>query len=417
MSLALTLARTCRIDATRPGKAGGMTPILATLLVAMTAGVPTQASAQQDEVGRSLNFGLNLRAEATKDTNRVSTGLTFGLINNSALSQLSLDGGFTFRANDTTSSEALGSANLGLSYAREVANADLSFDARLNSRDLSNAAEVDDFDTGTGTRRNSVISAALNWGNATSLGFGLTAKWSDTGYTNTTDPTLLDINSLDLGFKLRADLSNVATLNIGLRQRTVEDETGASRDTQALDAGLVLARPRGDVRYGLSVDDLQDDPRIGLNVAQNVALAMGELSYNLGASRGTGGATRLTGGLNFSQELPKGSLSLGVNRSLQTDGTTSGADSIQTSTSLALLRDVTATGRLSLSLDWAEKLTTASNLATANTSVSAVWSQSLAQDWALDLGYTHRLRTDDSVGSSQSDSLFLELRRNFSTQF
>ena len=87
------------------------------------------------------------------------------------------------------------------------------------------------------------------------------------------------------------------------------------------------------------------------------------------------------------------------------------------SASLGWRQAVTPSATLALSLNWAEQLDTATDLVTTNTNLSAVWSQSLTADWALDLGYTHRLRDRDLVGKASSDNVFLELRRDFSIRF
>ena len=76
-----------------------------------------------------------------------------------------------------------------------------------------------------------------------------------------------------------------------------------------------LTRPRSDLGVTLSVSDIQNNPRLGLSFDNSVALPNGTLSYALGTTQGQNGQNAVTGSLNYATALPKGTLTVGVNRS------------------------------------------------------------------------------------------------------
>ncbi len=384
----------------------------------------TAAVAQQ--TGHALTFGLVVRVETDSNPSLSASGgsavtqlfsdLTFGLSSATDVSTLTLDGALRLRAKDQNNSSALSTSNLALSYDRQVANADLSVKASVAEADLAASRAAIDFDLGGGTRTNARASVALNWGTAMPLGFGINAAWADTGYKNATDPALIGTKSVTLGVSARADLSKTLAVTAGLTHTQRTDATGLNRDTLDFDTGLVLTRPRSDLGLTLSVSNLQNNPRFGLTFDNSVALPNGTLTYSLGTTQGQNGQRAVTGGLNYATALPKGTLSVGLKRSLQSVGA-SAVDNLQSSASVQVTQAITPTANLDLSLNWAQKHDGLTNLNSANTNLSAVWSQSVTPDWAVNLGYTHRLRAQDLAASGSSNTVFLELRRSFSTQF
>jgi hypothetical protein len=396
----------------------GVLPVIVSVLLTGAGG--TAADAQQN--GHTLTFGVGLRAEADNLTNpgrgitRLLGDLTFGISSATDVSTLTLDGALQLRANDQNSSSALSSSNVALSYGRAVANADLSVKTSIASTDLAIPRAVIDFDLGGGTRTTAQASGALNWGTATPLGVGLSAAWSDTVYKNNTDPTLIDTSSVTLGANVRMDLSKTTALTAGLTHTHRADATGLSSDTLDFDAGLVLARPRSDMGLTLSVSNLQNNPRVGLTFDNSVTLPNGTLTYTLGTTQGQSGQRAVTGALAYATALPNGSLSFDLKRSLQSVGA-SAIDNVQSSASVQLVQAITPLANLDLSLNWAQKQDGLTNLTSANTNLSAVWSQSVTPDWAVNLGYTHRLQVQDPASRNSSDMVFLELRRSFSSSF
>ncbi len=422
-----SLPRSSFVKPAAAGKAsarvwGGVLPVMSAILLG--GAYSTAGLAQQ--TGHALTFGVLVRAEVDSNPSMSASGgtaitrlfsdLTFGISSATDVSTLTLDGALRLRGNNRGNSQTLSSSNVTLAYGRQVANADLSLKAGIASADLAVPRAAIDFDLGTGTRTNAQASAALNWGTATPLGFGVSAAWADTSYQNVTDPTLISNNSLTLGASVRADLSKTLALTAGLTHTHRADATGLSRDIVDFDTSLLLTRPRSDLGLTLSVNDVQNNPRLGLSFDNAVTLPNGTLSYALGTTQGQSGQRAVTGSLNYATALPKGTLTVGVRRSLQSVGA-SAVDNVQSSASVQFVQAITATANLDLSLNWAQKHDGLTNLTSANTNLSAVWSQSVTPDWAVNLGYTHRLRAQDLAASGRSNMVFLELRRSFSSSF
>ena len=376
--------------------------------------------------GLELHYGLGLRIEGESNAalTPVSAGnsqsaavtLSFGLISETALSKLDISASGKLRAANGPDNLANGLADpaVSLRYDRAVASADFNFSANTIKADLANT-DVTNFDAGTGTRQTNSLSTALNWGNDAPLGFGLSAGLEDVQY-DSADPGLYDRRTERLGASLRADLSQVLQLTLAVNASRFDPAVGASRDTTGLQLGLNLTQPRGVFGVTLGLDDTPDGQRQRLGFTHQLELPQSALTYTLGASRSSNDHIYMTGALTYQHALPQGNLSLDLNRSVTSSDTTD-AESLQTNAALNWQQDVTSTGSLTLGLAWAEAVETASNLTTSNTRMTATWRQSLAQDWALDLGYTHRLRDKDGIGRGQSNLLFLELRRDVSVKY
>lgn len=396
---------------------------IAALLVPVLA-APALA---QDQDGPLLTFGVSFRAQTNSNagldpvspgaSNTASVGLSFGVLSETNISRLAFDASAKLLAANGAAAPVTGFVDprLSLSYMREAANADFSFDASLSGSDLGSDLDVTDFDAGPGTRIATGLSTALNWGKTAPLGFGISAGLTTTTYQDAA-PDLIDNRTLRAGASIRADLSDVVRLNLGLNASQFEKTGLASRDTLGLDAGLTLIRPRGEISLRAAITDTADGTRQSLNFGHTMTLPDAALSYSLGASRGVDAQLRLTGSLDYQRDLPNGAFTIGLTRSLAA-GSDTDAENLASSASVGYQTALGPLSNLSLSLNWAESIDTATTLGTANTSLQATYSQSLAKDWALDVGYTHRLRDKDGVGRGVSDTLFLDLRRDFSLRF
>lgn len=396
---------------------------IAALLVPVLA-APALA---QEQDGPLLTFGVTFHAQTNSNagldpvslgaSNTASVGLSFGLLSETNISRLAFDASAKLLAENGASASVTGFVDprLSLSYSREAANADFSFEASLSGSDLASDLAVTDFDAGPGSRISTGVSTALNWGRTAPLGFGISAGLSTTTYQDAA-PDLIDNRTLRAGASIRADLSDVVRLDLGLNASQF-DKTGlASRDTLGLDAGLTLIRPRSEFSLRAAITDTADGTRQSLNFSHTLTLPDAALSYSLGAARGVDAQLRLTGSLEYQRDLPNGAFTIGLTRSLAA-GSDTDAENLASSASVGYQTALGPLSNLSLSLDWAESIDTATDLGTANTSLQATYSQSLAKDWALDIGYTHRLRDKDGGGRGVSDTLFLDLRRDFSLRF
>jgi hypothetical protein len=395
---------------------------VATTLVLCALGGPVLADA-----GTELTFNLGVKVVNDSNPDLTPAGsassttggldLSFGLISETAQSNLSLQvatGLFTADGSGTVDS-GFNDPAVTLSYVHTGANADLNLKASFAQNDVADDV-IDNFQTGAGTRAVAGLSAGLTFGTGGPLGFGLTAGTTDISYHDNAAPGLLDSRTDRLGATLRRDLSPVLHANFGLSQSRFAQDGGVTRDTSGLSAGLTLDRPTGALTLGVTYDDTPDGTRSGLNFQHQITMAAGSLTYGLGATQGVTGTTYLGGNLTYTHDLPTGALSVALSQSVQ-PGLETDAETVQSRASLGYTQAVTPRSNLAVNLNWAEQQVTATDTTTANTSLSATWSQELTQDWALDLGYTHRLRDEDGVGQGESDTVSLELRRAFSLRF
>lgn len=408
------------MQAIRPRRSSGSLRALCALTC--LALIPVTASAEN-----TLRFSTGLRAltdsnaglDPTSLGRSNSLGLRLGveLASETALSRLAFSASGTLRTSSGADDGADGfvSPNVALSYTRAVANADLALNATLTEADLDDDA-VTSLTSGPGTRRTGTVSGALNWGTAGPLGFGITAGLTDLSYQDA--PGLSGNRRTRLGATARADLSQVLSLTLGLsHSRFDPDDGSAVRDTRSLDAGLTLTRPRGTLGLTLGLDDTEDGGRERLTFRHQIELPQeAGLSYSLGVAQGVNDDRFVTASLAYDQTFARGQLTIDVSRDVTSSDTTD-AETLQNRASIGWQQEVTPTGSLSLALDWAQSTDTATDLDTSNTRLSATWNQSLPQDWALDLGYVHRIRDKDGVGKGDSNQIFLELRRDFSTTF
>lgn len=362
----------------------------------------SNAGLDPTSLGRSNSLGLRLGMELVSET---------------TISRLAFAASGTLRMSSGVDNGATGfvTPNAALSYTRTAANADLSLNAGLTEADLDDDS-VTSLTTGPGTRRTSTVSGAINWGTSAPLGFGATASLTDLAYQDA--PGLTGNRRIRLGASVRADLSQVLTLTLGVNQSRFDPDDGSAvRDTHSLDAGLTLARPRSTLGLTLGLDDTEDGGRERLTFRHQIELPEeAALSYSLGVTQGVDGDNFVTASLAYQRTFALGQLAVDISRDVTSSDTTD-AETVQNRASIGWQQEVTPTGSLALALDWAESTATATDLATSNTRLSATWRQSLAQDWALDLGYAHRIRDEDGVGKGDSDQVFLELRRDFSTKF
>ena len=400
----------------------GLTP--GAILVPLLCGLGAPALA---EGGTELTFNLGARLsyDSNPDLTPVSSGqrtsggldLSFGLTSETALSTLTLQGAAGLLTANGSGPVATGltDPSLTLAYARTTAKAQFTVDGALRQSDVS-GGDVTNFQTGSGKRRTANLSSGLNLGADGPYGFGLSAGITDIQYSATTDPALIDNRTVRFGADLRADLSSVLVASLGLQDSRFSQDGQTPRDTVGLSAGLTLDRPTGALSLRFTADNTPDGQRLGLTFEHRMDLSAGTLTYSLGATQGVTDKTYLTGAVSYAQDLPNGTVNVALSRDVQA-GAETDSETVLSRANISYSKAITPRANLALALDWAKQRDTATDLATANTSLSAIWTQNVTQDWALDLGYTRRLRDQDGVGTGRSDQIFMTFRRAFSLRF
>lgn len=410
------------------------------LLGAVTTASVVPLSAQTYQTGGiQLTFGVVLRLEANDNRalDAVSAGnsfeaaipLSFGLLSETRASRLALDLSGSLRdlnTPGTASSAGFETPSARLSYERTSASARFALSASLRDIDLSDGGVLDDDGleviTGTATRRNTSLETRLDWRDDAPLGFGLLARISDIDFrrgtaTDLDGSTLNDSRRRTLQASVRADLSDAARLNMTLGWSDFEEDgTPGRRETLSFGSTLTVDRPLGAVTASLDVTETLGDPRITASLGRTLAFPLGEVTAQIGATRGANGETNLTGTVDLRRDLPNGTVNLGLTRGVS-DSDDTDAERLSTRLNLGYLQDLTPLSSLRFNLGWSEVEDTATGTTAQNGTFSAVYNRELTQDWGLDLGYRYRYTNNDASSSARSNTIFLELRRTFVTRF
>lgn len=383
----------------------------------------------QDEGGLRLTFGVVARVESTTNpgltspaepqSDGASLRLSFGLSDATPQTAISLSAAGTLRSETgDDGAQGLQDPSIRLSWRRTGADSALALSAFLTESDLDtlrqtlidpDTGEVTDDLLGDGTRRQLGGDVTYTLGEGGPWGLTLTAGATDTTYLG--DTTEADNRRTRAGASLRFALDPATDATLGLRQSTYRADGEPRRDTLRLEAGLYRALPAGSGSITLFAEDTEDGTRSGLSLSRTWEMSTAALSVSLGATRGVSGNTGLTGGIDWRQDLPQGTLRADLRRSIA-----AGEDDTETeitAASLGYSQDLTPLMALSLGLTASESRDSDTGDTTRNAALNATLTRALPQDWALDAGYRHRIREETGEGRATSDTVFMELRRNF----
>ncbi len=451
----------------RSGLIGALCLPMSPVMAQETGGVRIIVGVEQ---GLDLGRNTTLSVPATGERASATTRLSFGIISETRTQSLRLDAesAFRFESISGEASSAFDAPALTLAYARQGAQASLNVSASYAQQDIetlrSLSAFIDedgvfvlpeDFAdlTGTGQRTTYDARAALVLGRDAPLGFQFDLGASGTTYQDTTDPGLTDTKRTNLGASARLQLSAVLTGTISLSYATFEEDNAVQteRTTRDLDFGLTyLISPRatldaaigststdtsettGDTRtqgltgrIALGYDmpngtanavldasrDASGDQRLGLQFGRSLELPAGRLSGTLGVTRPENDDVSLIGSIDWFQELPTGSFSVRLNRSVAV-----AADDETRLTTLASARysyDINSLSSLSLGLSYVVADATSTTNRVTQTDATATYSYALTRDWNLNTGVSYRVRDETTVGRASSPVLSVSIGRDF----
>lgn len=204
--------------------------------------------------------------------------------------------------------------------------------------------------------------------------------------------TELTISEIDAGIVYEPDENLRLRGGIGYADRQREETRGGTRQTTQNDQGPTL---RGDVRY--LTDDFvltgdaryttaAPDPRLGLNLNANYALARGTLTGRL--------FNRYAGAADNGNEIRVAGFSVGLEQA------------INTSSSYGL--DLAVVNR--------ESLDNENDPDTLSTSVTARYMRALTETVTAELGYRYRAQNEDAPGfDADSHRVFFSIGKTFQT--
>lgn len=400
--------------------------ILGGCVVALT---PLPATPQEDG-GLRLTFGIAIRAETGSnlalevpdegDTSELSTRLSFSLSDETRTSRLSLNvaGALAYRDTPDGTEQGFENPSLRFAWGRTGARSTLDLTAVLRETELDalralvldpDTGEISEDLIGEGTQSQAGADIAYAFGAGEPWGLTLGAGFTNTTFQGETAEPDRDTQRASASLRFAIDPTTEATL--GLRWSTFQEDGEERRSTLRTEIDATRNLARGSLSLTFFTEDTEDGTRSGLSLGRAVDLPAGQLSYRIGATRSVDGDIDMTGGLDWTQDLARGAVSLGLRQAV-----TSGDDdeeTLATSLNLGLRQELGPLTGLTLGLTASRSEETATGLVTDNAAFSATLTQSLPRDWALDAGYRHRTRNEDGVGTATSDSVFLELRRSF----
>ncbi len=388
----------------------------------------TVAPAQEGR-GRLLTFGIEqsfswadnpgLAIPSEGSRLRADTRLSFGAVFEGPRDLLAFDASAVLRGEDSGSGFDFGLENPAaeLSYTRSGATSSFTASAFIRDSDLAEGLALSDDDIPVlvledGRARTSGGRLAYSFGDGAPFGGTLRAGLTDTDYSGTTDPDLVDNRRVTAGVGLHFSLNEVTEATLDM-DHSVYDEAGAApaESSTTVAAGVVRALPRGSLRARLSTTFDADGSRSGLSFGRSIDLPNGALSLDLGLTESEGGGVDVTGAVAYQQELPRGGLSARLSRAVTTDA--GNDETLVTALSLGLTQELTPRMGLNMGADWSRSEDTTTGLATDNASLNAAVNYALTPDWTLNAGATHRMRDEDGIGRADSNSVFLSVGRTF----
>jgi hypothetical protein len=431
---------------------------------AATAALSSPAALAQDG-GVRMVFGLENRLEIARNidlttpatgTNVINaTRLSFGLTTETAIDRLDFTASGAVIAENTAgpggTQLSFGRQAVTLAYHREVPSAVLDIGGAFRRDDV--AAFTDDLTTvdDSGTRTSTDLSARLEIGRTSSIGFAVGAAYTATTYQDTLDPALDDTTESRADLAVIFHASETTTGILGLRYSLRKDEDPGTRtiETMTTYAGLTYAvSDRLDLAAELGYVDSQDEDfditdrvlggegSVGLTYDMPVGTAVAELrvttaagegqratfeigrdletpansfSARLGVTHAEAGGSDVIGRLRWDHPLPDGMLGLNLERRVAFD--TDRDETVATSIVSANWAK-TVNPLASISLDISYELSDAPSERIEQVTVGAGYTYALTQDWNLNTGVGYRVR-NDADGRSESPNLFIALSRNF----
>ena len=412
----------------------------------------------------SVNDNFSLEVTSPGTSTILDTTLSFGYLSQTALSRFSFDIDGVLRIADLpgTSSSSGGTRfddiNASLRYNYEGSNSRFSAIADYSKIDLDfldpfALASIRDVDltSSGGTRNSRNARITFDTGINDPLGFGFELGHEDFSYSNTTDPGLFGTTTNDYALTSRLRLSPVAEGRVRLSQEdyTADGLTPTNRTTRALSFGvayelspvttldasigaeeieegigtdrggfgtvsLTQARVNGSASLLLDQSFGIEGRRTTLTAARDLALPSGTLAFSFGITNGEQSGTEFVGSLDYSQTLPRGTLTASLDR--RVDSSISGNDILTTNAALGYSMALSSVSNLSFDFDYAE-IENDGTGATSNTNrklFRAEYTYALTQNWDLSAGYEHQRLVTGGGGAARSNEIFMALGREFS---
>lgn len=431
---------------------------------------PLSGLGQEQGTGRpSLKVTLSERL-GWKDGNDLNeeedgltatTNLSLSLSAATPVSALSFDASGGLRNNLSNGSSDVRQPRLRLAYGRESLSSAFDLDLGYRRDDVDSWYLEDDLGIdvvrfATGTREDISTNLGFVFGRGAPFGGSLDLGYRTTTYSDTNDPDLVDGETLDARGRLSFVINpGITALLRGTYSDTDEDAGGRDVLYENVSAGASLAvtqtltaeiflgqtriteteagiedrqegaslelsftedRPNG-AWTGSFVSDLNDDGdrRATARINRSLDLPRGAINAGFGLSQGDDGDLRPLYSLAYLREHPTSRLNVSLDQAFTTDD--DGDEALNSRLSVSYNQDLTALSSLQAavflrSTDYLGGPEDADRQIDLNLS----YRHSLAQDWGLVAGYTHRIDSDDAA-TDRSNEIFLSIEKSFWRRF
>lgn len=419
-----------------------------------------------------INDNLGLRDPSVGTTTLWDNRLTFGVVSETPTARLGFDIGATIRTaglpgRSTTTeiddpfavlSYQLESQNSLLEAQLNYSKVALSFADPLLLVDDDPDDGIDDADLVDSEGFRIVYGGRVGFetGRIDPLGYGLSYEHSSTEYEGTTDTSLYnsETNRVDGFVRLQFspvmegrinafwdqyDADNpdqrsrrtigastslsyeinpvtIATAELGYRKI---EETTVSTSTTTIDGvtgSLRLSRdiPTGNVSAEISSGLTTSGRRNTFELAGVFERPLGEVSMGIGVTKGESGDLSWIGNLGLTHELPRGTITASIDRSVRTSD--EGVDNVSTRAALEYAMDLTRVSSFAIGLDYAELTEVGTSDASSVAGLNATYSHELTPDWSIETGYEYRRRSETGEADRESNEFFVTLSRVFSVR-
>jgi hypothetical protein len=359
----------------------------------------------------------------------ISSAVSFGLLTETRSQKLSFGGGISLRGSDGPGGGGVANGVvdpfLALRYLRQVRDASLSFDARLQETDLT---QTDPGEFGatiqTGSAKQRSYSAEINmrWRETAPLGFGVLAGFQKAAFIDGSafgqgGQALSGTTRHRFDFLARLDLDAAHHLTTTLGYRVFRQEAAAGRrESFQLNSVYQIDRPRGPFAIKLEYVMPEAGHQLSGLVDRHLALPRGAVRAGIGAARATTGGRYVTGHLHYETALSRGLFEASVNRKL-TSSDQDDSEQLSTAMGLQYRIDATPLDGFAVGIDWAEATNTQSGLTTMNRILAISYTRQLGREVDFNIGLRRRDVRDSVTGARQSNEIFMSLTRKFSTLF
>lgn len=284
---------------------------------------------------------------------------------------------------------------------------------------LGNIFQVNYFDTDNTTQN---ANDQVNGSVLADVGFELTptlqalvgGAYNQQQFRNATD-TERRTTSADVGMVAQLNQRLDTTLRLGYSEVVTDRTTGV--DTQEGVVGswnIVATQQNGQIGANVSATLDENGERYNAGVFKSINWVNASLDAAIGATSSQNTEVRPTANIAYAYDLPRTTLTFAFRQFATVDD--NGDDTLNSYLNAGVRHSITPVSALSLILGAGlvrYENTLRQDYNRAN--FTAIYTYSLTQDWALDVGYRGRLKDNQGAGDAESNAVFVGLQRDFAS--